>query len=141
LLATAFKAALILMTLAVGMTLANTWIADYNASAATFTTNIWSLLVAAVDAIVFAFTDFAPEANPRRYRLVRAQASGGLYHLGTNDMVQILFHRQPAPEPPHREFPCRAAALVDVERRAHLPRRATGSRSAGCTSRISSSLL
>jgi P-type conjugative transfer protein TrbL len=55
LLGMAFKAALILMTLAVGMTLANTWIANYNASSTTFTTNIWNLLIALVEAIVFAF--------------------------------------------------------------------------------------
>jgi len=55
LLGMAFKAALILMTLAVGMTLANTWIANYNASSTTFTTNIWNLLIAVVEAIVFAF--------------------------------------------------------------------------------------
>ena len=55
LLGMAFKAALILMTLAVGMTLANTWIANFNASAGSFTTNIWNLLIAVVEAILFAF--------------------------------------------------------------------------------------
>jgi type IV secretion system protein VirB4 len=48
------------------------------------------------------------------------QLAAAFVHLGTNDMVQILFHRQPAPEPPQREFPCRAAALVDAERRAQF---------------------
>jgi len=55
LLGMAFKAAVILMTLAVGMTLANTWIANFNASAGSFTTNIWNLLIAVVEAILFAF--------------------------------------------------------------------------------------
>jgi P-type conjugative transfer protein TrbL len=55
LLGMAFKAALILMTLAVGMALANTWIAAFNATSTTFTTNIWNLLIAVVEAIVFAF--------------------------------------------------------------------------------------
>jgi type IV secretion system protein TrbL len=54
LLGMAFKAALILMTLAVGMTLANTWIANFNASAGSFTSNIWNLLIAVVEAILFA---------------------------------------------------------------------------------------
>jgi len=54
LLGMAFKAALILMTLAVGMTLANTWIANFNASAGSFTTNIWNLLISVVEAILFA---------------------------------------------------------------------------------------
>ena len=42
------------MTLAIGMVLANGWIASFNASAATFTTNIWNLLIAVVEAILFA---------------------------------------------------------------------------------------
>lgn len=54
LLGISFKAALILMTLAIGMVLANGWIASFNASAATFTTNIWNLLIAVVEAILFA---------------------------------------------------------------------------------------
>ena len=54
LLAISFKAALILMTLAIGMVLANNWIAAFNASSATFTTNIWNLLIAVVEAILFA---------------------------------------------------------------------------------------
>jgi type IV secretory pathway VirB4 component len=48
------------------------------------------------------------------------QLAAAFVHLGTNDMVQMLFHRQPAPEPPPRAFPCRAAALVDAERRAQF---------------------
>lgn len=54
LLAISFKAALILMTFAIGMVLANNWIAAFNASSATFTTNIWNLLIAVVEAILFA---------------------------------------------------------------------------------------
>jgi len=45
-------------------------------------------------------------------RLVEA-----LRHLGTNDMVQIIFHRLPATEYPERSFPSRAAKLIDGERR------------------------
>jgi type IV secretion system protein TrbE len=48
------------------------------------------------------------------------QLAGAFLHLGTNDLVQVLFHRRPASEPPEREFPCRAAALVDAERRAQF---------------------
>jgi hypothetical protein len=36
------------------MVLANNWIAAFNASSATFTTNIWNLLIAVVEAILFA---------------------------------------------------------------------------------------
>jgi hypothetical protein len=54
LLGISFKAALILMTLAIGLVLANNWIAAFNASSATFTTNIWNLLIAVVEAILFA---------------------------------------------------------------------------------------
>lgn len=54
LLGISFKSALILMTLAIGMILANNWIADFNASAPTFTTNIWNLLIAVVEAMLFA---------------------------------------------------------------------------------------
>jgi hypothetical protein len=55
LLGMAFKTALILMTLAVGMSLANTWIANFQASSTTFTTDIWNLLIAVVEAMLFAF--------------------------------------------------------------------------------------
>jgi type IV secretion system protein TrbE len=48
------------------------------------------------------------------------QLAGALLHLGTNDMIQVVYHRQPAPEPPERKFPCSAAALVDAERRAQF---------------------
>jgi type IV secretory pathway TrbL component len=55
LLGIAFRTALILMTLAVGMVLANGWIADFTASAATFTTDVWNLLIGLVEAMLFAF--------------------------------------------------------------------------------------
>jgi P-type conjugative transfer protein TrbL len=55
LLGIAFKSALILMTLAVGMALANAWIAAFNASSPTFTTDIWNLLIGVVEAILFAY--------------------------------------------------------------------------------------
>jgi hypothetical protein len=45
LLAIAFRTALILMTLAIGMVLANQWTAAVIASSSTFTTNIWNLLI------------------------------------------------------------------------------------------------
>ena len=54
LLGISFKSALVLMTLALGMVLASGWIVSFNASAATFTTNIWNLLIAVVEAILFA---------------------------------------------------------------------------------------
>ncbi|MBV8056335.1 MAG: hypothetical protein JO071_13960, partial [Deltaproteobacteria bacterium] len=48
------------------------------------------------------------------------QLAGAFVHLGTGDMVQVIYHRQPAPEPPERQFPSRAAALVDAERRVQF---------------------
>jgi P-type conjugative transfer protein TrbL len=55
LLGIAFKLALILMTLAVGMLLANDWIATVTATSTTFTTNMWNMLICVVEAILFAF--------------------------------------------------------------------------------------
>src|ERR1700746_2281677 len=48
------------------------------------------------------------------------QLASAFLHLGTNDMVQVIYNRLPAPEPPEREFPSRAAAMVDAERRAQF---------------------
>lgn len=39
-------------------------------------------------------------------------------HLGDGDLTHMIFHRLPAPDYPRREFPARAAALIDGERRA-----------------------
>ncbi len=41
-----------------------------------------------------------------------------LGQLGDMDMLHVVHHRLPAPNYPEREFPTRAAALVDAERRA-----------------------
>ena len=38
--------------------------------------------------------------------------------VGDMDMLHVVHHRLPAPNYPEREFPTRAAALVDAERRA-----------------------
>jgi type IV secretory pathway VirB4 component len=43
---------------------------------------------------------------------------GALGQLGDMDMLHVVHHRLPAPNYPEREFPMRAAALVDTERRA-----------------------
>ena len=48
-------------------------------------------------------------------RLVKA-----FCHLGTNDLVQPIFHRLPHLAYPHRDFPSKAARLIDQERRAHF---------------------
>jgi type IV secretory pathway VirB4 component len=48
------------------------------------------------------------------------QLAGAFVHLGTGDIVQIIYHRKPAPAPPERQFSHRAAALVDAERRAQF---------------------
>jgi len=55
LLAIAFRTALILMTLAIGMVLANQWTAAVITSSSTFTTNIWNLLITIVEAMLFAY--------------------------------------------------------------------------------------
>jgi len=46
-----------------------------------------------------------------------ARLVAALRHLGTNYMVQVIFHRLPATEYPERSFPSRAARLIDDERR------------------------
>jgi len=51
----AFKVALILMTLGVGMALANKWVAAASTAGPTLTTNAWNLLVAVVEAVLFAW--------------------------------------------------------------------------------------
>src|SRR5690348_14921952 len=48
------------------------------------------------------------------------QLAGAMVHLGTGDMLQVIWNRQPAPAPPARQFPCRAAALVEAERHAQF---------------------
>lgn len=48
------------------------------------------------------------------------QLAGAMVHLGSGDMIQVIYNRLPAPEPPQREFEHRAAALVDAERRAQF---------------------
>jgi P-type conjugative transfer protein TrbL len=55
LLGIAFRTALILMTLAVGMSLANSQIAAFTATSATFTTDIWNVLIGLVEAVIFSF--------------------------------------------------------------------------------------
>jgi lysozyme family protein len=48
------------------------------------------------------------------------QFAAALLHLGTGDMLHLIYHRLPAPEPRLRTFPSQAAALVDAERRAQF---------------------
>jgi type IV secretion system protein TrbE len=48
------------------------------------------------------------------------QLAAAFMHLGTGDMVHVIYHRQPAPEPPERTFPSHAAALVHAEHRAQF---------------------
>jgi P-type conjugative transfer protein TrbL len=48
-----FKVALILMTLAIGTDLASGWIADMDP--ATFTSNIWNLLIIVIESVLFAY--------------------------------------------------------------------------------------
>ena len=55
LLGLAFKLALVVLTLAVGMTLAYQWIATTNSTAATFTTNMWNLVIVVPEAGLFAY--------------------------------------------------------------------------------------
>ena len=46
------------------------------------------------------------------------QLAAAYQHLGDGDLTHMIFHRVPAPHYPPREFPARAAALIDDERRA-----------------------
>jgi P-type conjugative transfer protein TrbL len=49
------KIALVLMTLALGTTLAAQWLTELNASAPTWTSNLWNLLIAVVESIALLF--------------------------------------------------------------------------------------
>jgi P-type conjugative transfer protein TrbL len=51
----AFKIALILMTLAVGIVLADEWVAATTTAGPTLTTNVWNLLIAVIQAVLFAW--------------------------------------------------------------------------------------
>jgi type IV secretion system protein TrbE len=44
--------------------------------------------------------------------------SAAYAHLGDGDLTHMIFHRLPAPDYPGRQFPTRAATLIDDERRA-----------------------
>jgi P-type conjugative transfer protein TrbL len=55
LLSIAFKIALALMTLGIGMVLAGEWTAAAATAGPTYTTNIWNLLLAVVESIMFAW--------------------------------------------------------------------------------------
>jgi P-type conjugative transfer protein TrbL len=51
----AVKLAILLMTLAVGMVLANEWTANIAATSTTFTTNVWNLLFVVAESLVFVY--------------------------------------------------------------------------------------
>jgi P-type conjugative transfer protein TrbL len=53
--AVAIKIAILLMTLAVGMAIAQLWIVALGDSASTFTTNLWNLMISAVESLVFVY--------------------------------------------------------------------------------------
>src|SRR5215471_17501106 len=60
-----------------------------------------------------------PESSTPATRLALAQqviAAFGRFNVG--DMVDIIFHRRRARQPPSRIYPSRAAQLVDAEHRA-----------------------
>src|SRR5689334_2527360 len=70
---------------------------------------------------IYEFIGPSPEvANLANLASRSRQLAGAMVHLGTGDMVQIVFNREPAPEPPQRVFTHRAAALVDAEHRAQF---------------------
>src|SRR5215469_9566301 len=63
----------------------------------------------------------SPEVSGLADLAARArQFAAAFVHLGTGDMVQAIYHREPAPEPPQRQISTRAAALVEEERRAQF---------------------
>jgi P-type conjugative transfer protein TrbL len=55
LLGIAVKLAILLMTLAIGMVLANHWAIDIAATSTTFSTNLWNLLLIVVESLVFVY--------------------------------------------------------------------------------------
>ena len=71
--------------------------------------------------VAYEFIGPSPEVSDLADLASRSrQLAGALVHLGTGDMVQITFNREPAPVPPERVFIHRAATLVDAERRAQF---------------------
>jgi len=65
-------------------------------------------------------------ASSRRFRITVTRGSGltlralraGLGQSGDRDLLHLVYDRLPAPHYPKREFPTKAAALVDAKRRA-----------------------
>jgi type IV secretion system protein TrbL len=54
-LAVAIKIAVLLMTLAVGMTIARIWTESLQAASPTLTTNLWNLMLSAVESLIFVY--------------------------------------------------------------------------------------
>lgn len=63
----------------------------------------------------------SPEVSDLADLVARSrQLAGAMVHLGTGDILQVIYNRLPAPEPPKRQFEHKAAELVDMERRAQF---------------------
>lgn len=60
----------------------------------------------------------SPEASmPAEVDAYARQLAAALRHFGTGDMIHCIYHRLPAREYPHLDFPSEAAREIDAERR------------------------
>jgi type IV secretory pathway VirB4 component len=67
----------------------------------------------------FAMRGPEPESSTPATRLALSQQiTSAFARLNTGDMVDVIFHRMRAPQPPARSYPSAAARLVDQEHRS-----------------------
>ncbi len=81
----AIKIAVLLMTLAIGMAIARVWTEALALSSATLTTNLWNLMVAAVESLIFVYLLMKiPTA------IASLVGGGGLFTFGEGFLAQAM---------------------------------------------------
>jgi type IV secretion system protein TrbL len=81
----AIKIAVLLMTLAIGMAIARVWTEALALSSATLTTNLWNLMVAAVESLIFVYLLMKiPTA------IASLVGGGGLFAFGEGFLAQAM---------------------------------------------------
>ncbi len=69
----------------------------------------------------YGMRGFSPEGTAKEeVAAVATRLAAGMSQLGTGDMIHVIGHRLPATAYPEREFPTRAAWLIDAEHRAQF---------------------
>jgi len=69
----------------------------------------------------YGMRGFSPEGTAKEEVAAAAtRLAAGMSQLGTGDMIHVIGHRLPATAYPEREFPTRAAWLIDAEHRAQF---------------------